>query len=196
MNGANDPDRETLVSDARELFQKRYGVSHNTASAGGACLHWALATIDAAEASGVHLVLQAGTAMFRRLSPHLDDGKPDTLTHFSYVFDEATVKWTSGPRQRPILPVRPSPRDGVARMCLPEMHVWCGDVERQEVVDLTTSYLRAECENILKQPWLEVDPPDYVWGSTRAIEEKHGFVYQPDRNATILAAMLAAQSGR
>ncbi|MEN6458227.1 MAG: hypothetical protein ABFC63_04800 [Thermoguttaceae bacterium] len=47
---------------------------------------------------------------------------------------------------------------------LPEMHVWVGIVDRQEIVDFTTRHLKKAAAAL--GPWTAADPPRYLWCPT------------------------------
>jgi hypothetical protein len=200
-----DIDRPALVASIRAAFAREYTHPGDDTNP-GACLYWATTAIRTAAEhgpgrDGVRLVLQAGTAQFRRLPPHLDDGKPETSTHFSYMWAPAVLRHgiphytlPSGslcPARPDGLITRPGP-DG-ARLCLPEMHVWAADPERQEVVDLSTFALATQCAKVLGAPWLDAPPPDYMWCPYSALPDD--WHYAPDRAATLLAYRLATAQG-
>ncbi len=189
---------ETLlvVDAARNFFRANFGYPE---ASYGACLYWSLAAIKAAQAIGIRLVLQAGSAAFRRLPPHLDDGKPETLPHFAYVWTPPLKDPLRSPVTRDgdptpdYLTTRPDPL-GRPRLCLPEIHVWAGyvgdgrDPATMRVVDLSTFALKDQCQALMGAPWLEKDPPRYLW--CRPNEIPDGWHYEPTREATMLAANL------
>lgn len=182
-----------IVATAREIFADRYGDEPH-GIAGGACLYWAVSAIIAAHMHGRRLVLNAGSAQFRRLPDHLDDGKPDTLTHFAYEWtpphmDPLRVPVVDGERVPPHLTTRPDPH-GRMRRCLPEIHVWAGDPATQELVDLSTFALKRQCETTGRMPWLEAEPPDHVWCHVSEIPD--GWHYVPSAEATAHAIILAS----
>lgn len=135
----------------------------------GSCLYWTMAVIEAAAQRGLRLIPQAGTAVFRRLPPHLDDGAETTLTHFSYVWQ---------PGSGGSLMVLPG-----GRAVLPEMHVWAADPARGEIVDLSTRHVAEMCRETTGMEWLEEPPPPFLW----ARELPAGWSYVPDREATAFA---------
>ena len=90
----------------------------------GLCLYYAHHTAAVLRRHGLSAVIQAGSLQWPRVRHEEDDGRIDT--HFAYM-------WT------------PSAADSalsVALGNLPEMHVWVGIVDRQEIVDFTTRHLR------------------------------------------------------
>lgn len=197
MTSLSNPDDEDtiiaplVVDAARDFFQSCFGYPE---ASYGACLYWSIAAIKAANRYGIRLILQAGSAAFRRLPPRLDDGKPETLPHFAYV-------WTpplSDPLRTPTCNGQPTPdylttRGG--RLCLPEIHVWAGyvgdgrDPNTMRVVDLSTFALKDQCADLMGEPWFEADPPRYLW--CRPNEIPDGWHYEPNRDATLLANRLA-----
>ena len=130
-----------------------------------ACLFWAGHTCDVLCERGLRPVLQAGTMMWRFCAPELDDGIGPT--HFGYAWE---------PESLPSLAARAAGR-------LPEMHVWVGLPETQEIVDLTTCYLPEQARAIAGFSWSAPPPPDYLWAP--ALPE--GAVFEPNREATLLA---------
>jgi hypothetical protein len=112
------------------------------------CLYWTAAICAAAAKRGIRLIPQAGSASWRRLPHELDDGKPETATHFSYVYEEGT-----------------DPRPYLARGILPECHCWAADPKRNEIVDLTTRFLPTVCDKLTGLAWLTPAPPSFVWGN-------------------------------
>ncbi len=206
--------RDDVVQEARDMFHATYA---NTPARfgeglhGGACLYWTTSVIEAAQrVAGVRLVMQAGSAQFRRLPPHLDDGKPETATHFSYMWSPPVrsnaSSWLnvythpdgSTMQARPDGLIERPGADGKPFVCLPEMHVWAADPERQELVDLSTKFLPTLCQKTLGVPggprvWQDATPPDYVWCTYDKLPPD--WRYAPDRDATILAHRLAAAQG-
>ena len=70
---------------------------------------------------------------------------------------------------------------------LPEMHVWVGIVDRQELVDFTTRHLKAVA-GALGMAWTATDPPSYLW--CPANQTPDWVVYRPNREASIYAGLL------
>lgn len=188
-------DHRAIVDATRKYFAVHYG--RDAEEVPGACLYWAASVIHVAARAPWHLnlVMQAGSAMFQRLPEHLDDGKPDTLTHFSYVWtppdkDPLRAPHINGVPVPPWFTTRPDPRnDGKIRACLPEIHVWAGDPATQTLVDLTTFKLAAQCVNIMGAPWFEAPPPDYLWH--HVAELPNGWRYEPIAAATFYAMKMA-----
>jgi hypothetical protein len=67
---------------------------------------------------------------------------------------------------------------------LPEMHVWIGILDRQEIVDFTTRYLKAAAADH-GMAWTADDPPPYLWCPASATPD--WVVYKPNKEATLYA---------
>ena len=90
----------------------------------GQCLYYAHHTATILWRHGLPAVIQAGSLQWPRVRREEDDGQIDT--HFAYM-------WT---------PTDPESALSVALGNLPEIHVWVGILDRQEIVDFTTRHLR------------------------------------------------------
>ncbi len=204
MNASADSDLVALIrDDAAAHYAVHFADSHrNRFLPGGSCLYWAASAIIAAQRHGIRLVLQAGSAAFQRLPPHLDDGRPETLTHFAYEWTpphkdplRSRVFVRDG-REEPTpahFTTRPDRVTGQPALCLPEMHVWCGEPATQTLVDLSTFDLTRQCETVLGVPWLDEKPPPFLWCAPREIPT--AWHYNPNRDATLLAALILADLG-
>jgi len=117
----------------------------------------------------LRLMPQAGTAAWRVLPEELDDGEPTTHTHYSYV-------WEQDSRLT---------RAMIKRDRLPEMHVWCADPARREIIDLSVRYQPESCRMRSGLQWLTPPPPDYLWTDEASMPA--GFHYEPSESATQLA---------
>jgi hypothetical protein len=135
----------------------------------GLCLYYAHHTTAVLRRHGVSAVIQAGSLQWPRVRHDEDDGRIDT--HFAYM-------WTPGAADSAL---------SVALGNLPEMHVWVGIVDRQEIVDFTTRHLRAAAE-ARGMAWSAPDPPRYLW--CPAAEPPDWVVYRPDRDASIYACTI------
>jgi GNAT superfamily N-acetyltransferase len=170
-------EHDAIVALARKIRAEKY----TSCPAQGACFWHALAVIEAAKRHGRRLVLQAGSASWRRVPERLDDGV--SATHFSYVWE----------------PDSPLTRAIIARFfagdtrMLPEMHVWAGDPATQELVDITTRYWPEQCKSLTGEDWLGPLPPDYLWTTARDLPDDA--VYEPDMRATMLAGKIAMLQG-
>jgi hypothetical protein len=72
----------------------------------------------------------------------------------------------------------------VALGALPEIHVWVGLLDTNEIVDFSTGHLREIAEEC-GLTWATPDPPDYVWAGADTMPE--GVVYTPNMDATLYA---------
>ena len=165
--------KKRIVREARKIRNKKYGVCSSTA---GVCLYDALSVIEAAKKHKVRLVLQGGTAFWRRMSPDQDDGF--SPTHFGYQWD----------------PRSPLSEMAVAQGNLPEMHVWAGDPATQEVVDIATLDFPTRAQDLIGYPWLDVKPPGFFWGTGDELPD--GAFYEPNREATLYADKAARKWAR
>ena len=133
----------------------------------GLCLYYAHHTARILCQHGYKAVIQAGSLQWPRLKD--DDGV--SATHFSYMW---------------------SPNDLASQVSarmggLPEMHVWAGIVDQQQLVDFSTRHLVKAAE-VLDLYWTAAAPPQYLWCPASQLPE--GVVYRPDRDATILACRI------
>ena len=135
----------------------------------GLCLFYAHQTVSVLWQHGYRAVIQAGSLQWPRIRREEDDGVMNT--HFAY-------EWT---------PHAPESAFSVALGNLPEMHVWVGLVDRQEIVDFTTRHLKAAALT-LGMAWTAPDPPPYVW--CLANETPDWVVYRPNREASLYACTL------
>lgn len=132
----------------------------------GLCLYYAHHTAATLWTNGYRAVIQAGSMQWPRVNRQEDDGAVNT--HFAYM-------WT---------PRDPASALSVALGNLPEMHVWVGIVDRQELVDFSTRRLK-EAAAGLGMGWTAADPPPYLW--CPASELPDWVVYQPNREASLYA---------
>jgi len=101
-----------------------------------------------------------------------DDGRIDT--HFAYT-------WS---------PTAPASRAALARGTLPEIHVWCGLPDTQELLDFSTRHFR-QAARAAGLEWTAPDPPRFVWATADTMPD--WTVYTPDRGATLFACRLLAR---
>lgn len=135
----------------------------------GLCLYYAHHTASVLWRHGYRAVIQAGSLQWPRVRRDEDDGVMNT--HFAYM-------WT---------PHTPESALSVALGNLPEMHVWVGLVDRQEIVDFTTRYLKAAAA-AHGMAWSAADPPAHLW--CPADQTPDWVVYRPNRDASIYACVL------
>ena len=135
----------------------------------GLCLYYAHHTATVLWRHGLSAVIQAGSLQWPRVCREEDDGRIDT--HFAYM-------WTPGAYDSAL---------SVALGNLPEMHVWVGLLDSQEIVDFTTRHLRASAV-ARGMVWSADDPPRYLW--CPAADLPDWVVYRPDRDASLYACTL------
>lgn len=155
-------ERTEIASLARELA----GAVWPEVRLRAGCAHLVAAFGVVLARRGVRIVVQGGTASWRRLPEELDDGV--VSTHFSYVFE-------------------PDSPTGLARFrrgLLPEMHVWAVIPDRREAVDLTLGDLPEQCEIAGRLPWLTPRPPPFGWWLW---EEEPPGIYAPSEVACRVA---------
>lgn len=138
----------------------------------GLCLYYAHHTADVLWRRGYRAVIQAGSLQWPRVRRDEDDGQMNT--HFAY-------EW--------------NPHDSASMVSmglghLPEMHVWVGIVDRQEIVDFTIRHLRESAES-QGMAWTAADPPRYLWCHARGLPD--WVRYCVNRDATIYACTLLKQ---
>ena len=94
--------------------------------------------------------------------PGQDDGK--AATHFSY-------EWS---------PWREESQAALKLGLLPEIHVWVGLPDQNELLDFATKFLpeQAAKEGLV---WCTRYPPDFVWCGPSELPK--GVLYKPDLNA-------------
>lgn len=132
------------------------------------------------------VLIQAGSASWPRVAPHLDDGV--SSTHFSYEWD---TKSPLASLARLGIHVVMGQSIGYA---LPEMHCWLGLPETQEIIDFTTGLWPEACYYRIGEPWLADRPPEYLW-----VQGKHlpqSVRYHADPDAIDLAILVLARQGR
>jgi hypothetical protein len=101
---------------------------------------------------------KAGSASWRFLPPHLDDGIQ--ATHF-------TNQWS---------PTEPQSRERIRAGQLPEIHCWLAIPSTREIVDFSTGYIH-HAARASGLEW-KADPlPPYIW--CREGDPHPGTVYMP-----------------
>lgn len=130
------------------------------------CFFWAVLTHAKLKEHGFKALISAGSMMWPMAQSDYDD------THFSYV-------WS---------PDEPQSKAALASGGMPEMHCWVQLPFEQEIVDLTTCYLKKQCETVYGKPWRAADPPDYVW--CKLADLPPGVIYEPHIDAVNLVAKM------
>jgi hypothetical protein len=158
--------KPTIIGQTDELFQEVFasGKGGIQVMERGACLYYTACLMYVANAHGVRLVPQAGSAAW----PCVDFPFPlNGNTHFAYQWQGIH---------------HPTVVSRIEKGLMPEMHVWAGCIETQEIVDVTTRYLPAQCELQAGIAWLAPEPPRFFWGKGQDMPAH--WVYSPKRDAT------------
>lgn len=108
-----------------------------------ACPVWALAVIHQLNLVSEYAIIQAGSAFWPRML-HDDSTSP---LYFGYQWEPNSL----------ITLMRIV--DGI----FPEMHVWVALPKRNEIIDVTTCYLTAQCKELTGLSWDAPEPPNYLW---------------------------------
>lgn len=129
---------------------------------GGSCLYWSLVLIGVLLQHGYRALIQAGSISWPILPPGEDDGK--SPTHFSY-------EWS---------PWREESQAALKLGLLPEIHVWVGLPDQNELLDFSTKFLpeQAAKDGLV---WRTAPPPDFLWCGPSELPD--GVIYQPDLGA-------------
>jgi hypothetical protein len=145
------------------------------------CVQWALALAALLrQRHGLPAMFQAGTAGWKLVADHLDDGA--SANRFSYEWD---------PEAAPLM---------LAAGVLPEMHAWVvipagrrrDDETMAEVIDPTAGAQPDNCRRLIGRDWTARRPPKYVWCLARELEA-NGWIYRADR-AAMLTAMAVGRA--
>ena len=130
--------------------------------AGGACLYWSLTLMGVLIEHGYRPLIQAGSMSWPIVKPGEDDGK--NPTHFSY-------DWS---------PWREESQAALKLGMLPEVHVWVGLPDQNELLDFSTKELPEQAAaNGLT--WRTKPPPDFLWCKPSGLPE--GVLYKPNLHA-------------
>ena len=151
---------QELYDEARRHITDWYGGESFMAS--GACLYWTQAAMTALSKRGRRACLQAGSLHWRIVPESEDDGV--SPTHFAY-------EWS--PRSQ-------ISSSAIARCQLPEVHIWAGLPDTNEIVDFSTGYLKKIAEDSLGLKWRTADPPQFVFG-----KPPDDAIYHPNRESTL-----------
>jgi len=167
--------KRKIIKDAEKIFRKKYANLCSDITSSGMCPFWALSVVEAGAKNGRNLVLMAGSMQWKVIPEHLDDGVMNNA--FAYM-------WS---------PNDPQSRRAIQMDRLPEVHVFAGDPETQELIDLSTRDFKKIAENSFGMNWLTADPPQYLWG--KASELPDDAVYQINRDATLFVINKLSQMG-
>jgi hypothetical protein len=166
--GLTKQQKEALVRDTHEVVSAVW-----PGGGSGVCAYAAMTLRELARRRhGLNLAIQAGDCLWRRMSPAQDDGV--SATHFGYQWD----------------PMSPASMRAMIEGRMPEMHVWLGDTERQEVIDPTAGLFPEQCEKLIGEGWLDRKPPAYIWAPAKKIPDRA--IYRPIRDATLVAGKVMA----
>jgi hypothetical protein len=153
-------DKEAIYEEVTDLVRKDLP---DNAGDYGLCFYYAIHTIEAIRRRGVRAILQAGSCSWPRLPEEADDGK--VMTHFGYIWSPRSAQSVMN----------------VACGGIPEMHVWAGIPEHQDIADLTTGrFVKAAAGTGMS--WLDVHPPKYLWG-----KPPPRVLYEPIKEAVVFA---------
>ena len=150
-------DKKRLVQQARTAVVEYFPDLADREVMAGACLYGAFFMLKTLHEAGLRPCPQAGNMSWPLGVP--DDGV--SVTHWSYV-------WSPG---------CPLSQLSMSMGNLPEMHVWVGIVETQEIIDIQVGLLPEICPF----GW-PVPPPDFFWGTYQDLPE--GTVYYSNEAAT------------
>src|ERR1700740_1692326 len=118
--------KHTSQDEKLEIYQatnNRYREWYqNQAGQGGQCLYWSLTLMGVLLQRGYRALIQAGSLYWPIVPPGEDDGK--SPTHFSY-------EWS---------PWREESRVALKLGLLPEIHVWVGLPDQNELLDFSTKF--------------------------------------------------------
>lgn len=154
----------SYVKQARQLarlyaYELGYEVSKT-------CLLHAYALAAIMKRDGIDTVPQAGTLSWKFVDDEHDDGISPNWFH--YQWEGITNKHVQA---------------ALMRGQMPEMHVWVGIPETQELVDITTCFLKKQVKDLIGAEWKAADPPDYLWCNIKKIPD--GVVYHAKADAII-----------
>ncbi len=161
------PNRKTkkiIVAKARKLVAKKFPTVKGST---GACLYLTAGVISVAQEHGIKLLLQAGSCYWPRVTAKTDDGVEPNV--FGYQYN--------------VIAAAPY----VVANLMPEMHVWAGDLQTGEIVDLASGFFPAQCRKLLGVGWKAPTPPAFFWDIPSKLPKLAN--YTPDRNASLTAAL-------
>ncbi len=151
--------RQQIHAAVLRRYQEWYGLEHMQR---GSCLYWTLTGMGILISLGYRALLQAGSMSWPILPAHLDDG--ESPTHFSY-------EWS---------PWREESQAALKLGLLPEIHIWIGLPDQNELVDFSTKWFpqQAAKDGLV---WRTGSPPDFLWCGPSDLPE--GVIYRPDMEA-------------
>jgi len=157
--------RSTSLPEKLEIYRavsNRYRQWYAGQAEDGRCLYWSLALMGVLLQRGYRALIQAGSMSWPIVPPDQDDGKAST--HFSY-------EWS---------PWREESQAALKLGLLPEIHVWVGLPDQNELVDFSTKGFpqQAAKEGLV---WRTPRPPDFLWCGPSDLPE--GVIYRPNMEA-------------
>jgi hypothetical protein len=158
--------KSTSLNQKLEIYRvtsTRYGQWYaDQAEHGGRCFYWTLTLMGVLLQYGYRALIQAGSMSWPIVPPGQDDGT--SPTHFSY-------EWS---------PWREESQAALKLGLLPEIHVWVGLPDSNELLDFSTKYLpeQAAKEALV---WRTPLPPDFLWCGPSELPD--GVLYKPDLDA-------------
>lgn len=152
-----------IIAGIRSLMWQWHAKMYPTLDLTAACFYWSVIAHSKLKELGYSVLITGGTLNWPRINLKNDDGK--MLTHFSYQWE----------------PDSAATRLAIAENRMPEMHVWVHLPAEGEIVDLTTRYLKAQCERRTRMRWLAADPPDFLW--CRYDQLPDGVYYESSQSA-------------
>lgn len=163
-----ETEKQSVYHSVCALYKSRYGEDHMSK---GSCLYWANCGGTILRNMGFRVLPQAGSMQWPILPESLDDG--ETPTHFTYL-------WS---------PNDPLSAAALALGDLPEIHVWLGLPETNEIVDFSTKFLSHQAEECGLN-WQTPLPPDFLWTKADELPEQVHYVPNMDAIAFVLRRML------
>ncbi len=160
-------DKDQIVEEIREEVKLLFPSDRTHQS----CLYATAASLVVLHRHGIKAIPQAGDMCWPRITEEKDDGV--SPTHWSYVWSPDDYRSAMA----------------IAAGKLPEIHIWVGILDTNEVLDINTKFFPRACKESLGIDWDAPDPPDFLW--TREIPD--GVVYRPIREATIFASNLVVE---
>jgi hypothetical protein len=129
LRGENMPTcavRTTSLTEKLEIYRavsSRYYEWYGGRDNGGRCFYWSLTLMGVLLQKGYRALIQAGSLSWPIVPPGQDDRR--SATHFSY-------EWS---------PWREESQAALALGMLPEIHVWVGLPDQNELLDFATKFL-------------------------------------------------------
>jgi hypothetical protein len=155
--------RSTSLDEKLQIYQAtstRYSQWYaDQAEHGGRCFYWSLTLMGVLLQKGYRALIQAGSMSWPIVPAGQDDGK--SPTHFSY-------EWS---------PWREESQAALKLGLLPEIHVWVGLPDQNELLDFTTKFLPEQAAKE-RLSWRTHQPPDFLWCGPSELPE--GVIYKPD----------------